>query len=135
MTLLYYRENKHIMHLPSLASLPALNVLQSITSDIFTKSKVPPISIHRLDSLVIKLKKKDIFLSHSDKNGEDNLLFNHSLEQNMDENKDILDIDSWFNEDTEYSMIISFISGIIALVAFIFLIFLCFKHEKLRRFM
>ncbi len=127
----YYREKEHILRLPSQASLPTLNVLHSITSDIFTESNVPPISILRLDSLINKLKKKDIFLSHSDKNKEDNLLFNRSLEQNMDDNKDILDIDFWFDEDTESSMIFTFISCIIALVAFIFLIFLCFKHEKL----
>ncbi len=63
------------------------------------------------------------------KNGEDNLLFNRSLEYNMDD-KDILDIDSWFDEDTESSMIFICISCIIVLVAFIVLIFLCFKQEK-----
>ncbi len=108
---------------------------QSNTSNVLTERKVPHISIHQLDSLVNKRKYKDIFLSHSDKNGEDNLLFNRSLEQNMDDNDDILDIDSWFDNDTESSMIFIFISCIVALVAFIFLIFLCFKHEKLQRFM
>ncbi len=53
----YYREKEHILHLPCQARLRALNVLQSITSDIFTESKVPPISKHQLDSLVNKLKK------------------------------------------------------------------------------
>ncbi len=44
-----------------------------------------------------------------------------------------LDIDSWFNEDAESSMIFIFVSCIIALLAFILLAFLCFKHEKLRK--
>ncbi len=44
-----------------------------------------------------------------------------------------LDIDSWFDEDVESSMIFIFVSCIIALLAFILLIFLCFKHEKLRK--
>ncbi len=74
--------------------------------------------------LLSKLRKKDIFLSHSDKNREDNLLFNCSVEQNMDDNEDMLDIDSLFDEGTESSMIFSFIYCIIAFIAFIFLIFL-----------
>ncbi len=57
LTMQYYREKEHILHLPCQARLRALNVLQSITSDIFTESKVPPISKHQLDSLVNKLKK------------------------------------------------------------------------------
>ncbi len=44
-----------------------------------------------------------------------------------------LDIDSWFDEDAESSMIFIFVSCIIALLAFILLVFLCFKHEKLRK--
>ncbi len=53
----------------------------------------------------------------------------------MDDNDNILDIDSWFDHDTQSSMIFTFIFCIIALVAFVFQIFLCFKHEKLWRFM
>ncbi len=63
MTMPYYREKEHILLLPSQASLPTINVMQSNTSNIFT---VPPIFIHQLDSLVNKLKHKDIYLSHSD---------------------------------------------------------------------
>ncbi len=47
--------------------------------------------------------------------------------------KRLLDIDSWFDEDAESSMIFIFVSCIIALLAFILLLFLCFKHEKLRK--
>ncbi len=42
-----------------------------------------------------------------------------------------LDIDSWFDENAESSIIFIFVSCIIALLTFILLVFLCFKHEKL----
>ncbi len=50
--------------------------------------------------------------------------------ENMNEQ---LDIDSWFDEDAESSMIFIFVLWIIALMAFILLVFLCFKHEILRK--
>ncbi len=55
--------------------------------------------------------------------------------ENMDDADELLDIDSWFDEDAESSMIFIFMSCIIALLAFILLLFLCFKHEKLRKLM
>ncbi len=128
-TMPYYRKKEHILTLPGQSKLPAINVLQSNTSDVFTEQRVSVISIHQLDSLVNNLE-TDIFL-----NGEVNSLLNHSLELNMDDNEDLLDIDSWFDEDAESSMIFIFVSFIVALIAFIFLLFLCFKHKKLRRFM
>ncbi len=52
---------------------------------------------------------------------------------NFEKTNEQLDIDSWFDEDAESSMIFIFMSCIIALLAFILLVFLCFKHEKLRK--
>ncbi len=57
----------------------------------------------------------------------DNKLFNESIMQTTDDAEELLDIDSWFDEDSESSMIFIFVSCIIALVAFILLLFLCFK--------
>ncbi len=73
-----------------------------------------------------------VYLSKSDKNRKDNRLLNESLTDSMDETEDILDIDSWFDDEIQSSMIFIFISCIIALIAFVFL---CFKHEKLRMIM
>ncbi len=53
----------------------------------------------------------------------------------MDKTDKLLDIDSWFDEDAESSIIFIFVSCIIDLFAFILLLFLCFKHEKLRKLM
>ncbi len=89
LTMPYYREKEHILRLPSQARIPAINVIQSNTSNVFTESKISAISIHQLDALVNGLMKNDVFQSHSNKNGEDNMLFNHSLEQNMDDNDEI----------------------------------------------
>ncbi len=52
---------------------------------------------------------------------------------NFENTNELLDIDSWFDDDAESSMIFIFVSCIIALLAFILLIFLCFKHKKLRK--
>ncbi len=41
MTMSYYMENDHILHLPSQAKFPGFSVLKSNTSDIFTESKTP----------------------------------------------------------------------------------------------
>ncbi len=106
----YYREKEHILQLPSQASLPTINVLQSNTSLLNEKYLLSPYINWIV--LLINLNIKTPFLSHSDKNNEDNLLFNCSLEQNMDDNDDILDIDSWFDDDTEYSMILTLYSAL-----------------------
>ncbi len=52
---------------------------------------------------------------------------------NSENTNEQLDIDSWFDEDAESSMIFIFVSCIIALLAFILLVFLCFKIKKLRK--
>ncbi len=59
----------------------------------------------------------------SDKLGKDNVLFNESIMENMDNTDKLLDIDSWFDEDVESSMIFLFVSCIIAIFAFILLLF------------
>ncbi len=68
LTMPYYSENEHILCLLSQAKIPAINVLQSNTSNVFIESKIPAISIHQLGAHVSRLRKNDIFLSHSDKN-------------------------------------------------------------------
>ncbi len=52
---------------------------------------------------------------------------------NFENTNELLDIDSWFDEDAESSMIVKFVSCIIAIMSLTLLIFLYFKHEKLRK--
>ncbi len=80
----YNRENEHILHLPSSASIPNFNVLKTNTSSVFTENKDPTISIQQLDNLIGNLKQNKIYLSNSDKLGKDNVLFNESIMENMD---------------------------------------------------
>ncbi len=86
-----------------------------------------------MDNIISHLHNNKLYLSHSDMIGKDNLLFNESIMTNRIHADDILDIDSWFDDDAEYSMIFVFISCLIALLAFLLLLFLCFKHGQLRR--
>ncbi len=62
-----------------------------------------------------------------------NKLLNSTFVDSMKDNNDIHDIDSWFDDDAESSMIFIFLSCIIALIAFLLMLFLCFKHERLRK--
>ncbi len=121
----YCRENEHILCLPSSASTPNFSVVKTNSSGEFTENKVPAISIQQLDNLIGNLKQNKIYLSDSDKLGKDNVLFNESIMENMDNTDKLLDIDSWFDEDAESNMIFIFVSCIIALLAFILLLFLC----------
>ncbi len=41
----YYRENEHILCLPSSASIPAFSVIQTNLSGVFSENKVSPISL------------------------------------------------------------------------------------------
>ncbi len=86
----YYRENAHILRLPSQAKLPDLNVLKSNTANVYTESKTPAISLHKLDALVYKLEKEDLFLTKADKNRKVNRLINQSLDDNVDDTDDII---------------------------------------------
>ncbi len=125
----YYRENEHILCLPSSASILSQNVITSNSTDVYTENKIPGISFHQLDKFISDIKKETIYLS----NYLMTTNFNESIMQNTDDAKELLGIDSWFDEDVESSMIFIFVSCIIALVAFILLLFLCFKHERLRK--
>ncbi len=129
----YYRGNEHLLRLPSKASIPDFTIIKSNQSDVFIVNTVPPISVKQLDTIIGDLKHNKIYLSKSDKIVLDIILFNESIMDNSENTNEQLDIDSWFNEDTESSMIFIFVSCIIALLAFIPLVFLCFKHEKLRK--
>ncbi len=131
----YHREHEHILCLPNSASIPSLNVITSNSTDVYRENKIPAISLHQLDNLIGDIKKDTIYLSNSVKLCKDNKLFNESIMLNIDDAEELLDIDYWFDEDAESSMIFIFVSCIIALVAFIMLLFLCFKHERLRKLM
>ncbi len=76
---------------------------------------------------------EDLYFTKADKNTKVNRLLNQSLNDNMDDSDNILDIDSWFNDELQSSMIFIFISCLIALIAFVLLLFLCYKHEKIRK--
>ncbi len=69
-----YRENALILHLPGQANLPDLSILKSNTDNVYTESKTPPISLHKLDALVNKLENEDVYLTKADNNGKDNRL-------------------------------------------------------------
>ncbi len=129
----YYRENEHLLHLPSKASIPNFSIIKSNQSGVFSVNTVPPISVKQLDTILGNLKQNKIYLSKSDKIGQDIKLFNESITDNFENTNEQVDIDSWFDEDAVSCMIFIFVSCIIALLAFILLVFLCFKHEKLRK--
>ncbi len=129
----YYRENEHLLRLPCKASIPNFTVIKSNQSGEFSVNTVPPISGKWLDTIIGNLMQNKIYLSKSDKIGQDIKLFNESIMDNFKNTNEQLDIDSWFDEDIESSMIFIFVACIIALLTFILLVFLCFKHEKLRK--
>ncbi len=129
----YYRENEHLLRLPSKASIPDFSVITFNQSGVFSDNTVPPISVKQLDTIIVNLRQYKIYLSKSDKIGQDIKLFNESINDNFENTNKQLDIDLWFDEDAESSMIFILVSCIIALLAFTFLVFLCFKHEKLRK--
>ncbi len=89
--------------------------------------------LSNLDTIIGDLRQNKIYLSKSDKIGQDIKFFNESIMDKFVNTNEQLDIDSWFDQDAEYSMIFIFVSCIIALLAFTVLVFLCFKHEKLRK--
>ncbi len=124
----YYRKNEHLWRLPSKASIPNFTVIKSNQSGVFSVNTVPPISVKQLDTIIGDLKQNKINLSKSDTIGQDIILVNESIMDNSENTNKQLDIDSWFDEDAESSMIFILVSYIIALLAFIILVFLCFKH-------
>ncbi len=94
---------------------------------------MPPISVKQLDTIIGNLQHNKIYLLKSDKIGQDIIYFNESIMDNSQNTNEQLDIESWFDDDAESSMIFIFMWFIIALLAFILLVFLCFKDEKLRK--
>ncbi len=129
----YYRENEHLLCLPIKASIPNFTLIKSNQSGVFSVNTVLPISVKLLNTIIGDLKQNKIYLSKSYKIGPDIIYFNESIMDNSANTNEQLNIDSWFHEDSESSMIFIFVSCIIALLAFIVLVFLCFKHEKLRK--
>ncbi len=123
----YYRENEHLLRLPSKASIPNFTVIKSNQSGVFIVNTVLTTSVKQLDTIIGNLKQNKIYLSKTDKIGQDIKLFNESITDNFENMNEQLDIDSWFDENAESSMIFIFVSWIIALLSFILQVFLCFK--------
>ncbi len=123
----------NIFTLTSKASIPNFTVIKSNQSSVFSVNTVLSISVQQLNTIIGDLKQNKIYLSKLDKIGQDIIYFNESIMDNSANTNKQLDIDSWFDEDAESSMIFIFLSCIIALLAFILLVFFCFKHEKLRK--
>ncbi len=86
-----------------------------------------------MDALVNKLENEDLCITKAVKNRKVNRLLNQSLNDNMDDTDDILDIDSWFDDELQSSMIFIFISYIITLIAFVFCCSYVINIRKLER--
>ncbi len=109
---------KHLLCLLSKASIPNFSVIKSNLSGMFSDNTVPPISVKQLDTIIGGLRQNKIYLSKSDKIRQDIKFFNEYITDNFENANEQLDIDSWFDEDAESSMIFIFVSCIIALLAF-----------------
>ncbi len=73
---------------------------------MYTKSRTPLTSLHELDALVNKVKNEDVYLTKAyKKEKKNNRLLKQSLADNMDDTDEILDIDSWFDDELQSSMI------------------------------
>ncbi len=118
----YYRENEHLLCLPSKASIPNFTFIKSNQSGVFSVNTVPSISVQQLDTIIGNLKQNKIYLLKSNKIGQDILFFNESIMDNSANTNKQLDIDSWFYEDAGSNRIYIFVSCIIALLAFILLV-------------
>ncbi len=95
----YYRENEHILHLQSSASIPNVSVIKTNLSGVFSENIVWAISLKQLDTIIRDLRQNKIYLSNSDKMGQDIVLFNEPIMDNFDNPNELLDIDSWLDED------------------------------------
>ncbi len=65
----YYKENEHILRLPSSASILDFSVIKTNLSGVFSENNVPSISLKQLDTIIGDLKQHMIYLSNSDKMG------------------------------------------------------------------
>ncbi len=90
----YYRENEHLLRLSSKASIPNFNIIKSNLSGVFGDNTVPTISVKQLDTIIGDLKQNKIYLSKSDKIGQDNKTFNESITDNIENMNKQLEIDS-----------------------------------------
>ncbi len=108
----YYRENDHILKLPSQAKIPNILITKSNDSSVYTENKTPVISVNKLNALVNSLDKDNLHLTSADKNSKDNIELKSNLKNNIDKNSDILDIDTWFDDNIQSSMKFIFIPSI-----------------------
>ncbi len=79
----------------------------SLKATFIQKQKLLPFFLHKLDSLANRLKTEELQLSQEDRNKKDNRFINETLTNNMDKNNDILDIDSWFDDELQWSSSLS----------------------------
>ncbi len=68
----YYRENACILHPPGQENLSDLSAIQSNTDNVYTETKIPVISLHKLDALVNTMKQRELHLTKADRNRKDN---------------------------------------------------------------
>ncbi len=66
-------------------------------------------------------------MSLADKNKHESTIYRNFTAENK---YSMLDIDSWFGPEIEYSMIFMFLSSIVSIIAFIILIILCYRNSK-----
>ncbi len=96
-TMSYYRENVHILRLPSQAKLPDLNIATTDTKNIYAESKTPIISLQKHDALVNRLKHDKLHLTKADQNGKDTRALNSTLTNNIQSSMIYLYIMHCFN--------------------------------------
>ncbi len=126
----FYQEGLHILRFPSSTLFPSIPYHSNSRSGVYRDKDVPSISLNKLDTLVRTIDTdKDIFLSLADKNRHDSQRLRNN---SVDSDNDLLDIDSWFGPEIEYSMIFMFISSIISILGFIILMVLCYKNSKVQ---
>ncbi len=58
----YYRENEHLLRLPSKASIPNFSIIKSNQSGVFSDNTMPPISVKQLDTIISNLRQNKIYL-------------------------------------------------------------------------
>ncbi len=104
---------------------------KSYEKNVYTERNTPAISLHKLDTLVNRMKNEEFHLTKVDRKRKGNKSLNKTISNNMDENNDILDINSWSDDELQSSMICIFVFCIVALISFLLLIFICYKHEQL----
>ena len=123
----FYQENLHLLRFPSTHGIRPLPLTSSSHDHVYTNNNVPAIRLERLVEMMSKLD-KDLFLSMADQNKYDRMRADNRTKQIT---SDILDVDSWFNSDMNFTMIFMFIASLISIVGLIFLIYMCYKNSKI----